>query len=210
MARYLGSRCKLCRRVGGKLFLKGTKCYSNCPLAKKTRQKLPGQHGGARQSKLSIYGLRFLEKQKARYLSGINERQFRRLFRQAEKMKGMTGENFLRFLELRLDNVVYRLGFGASKAQARQLVLHGHIAVNGLKVTIPSFILRAGDYIELRTKVQDNIFVKQALEEAGKRPLPSWLQYEPESFKGKVISLPERSETSYPVNEQLIVELYSR
>jgi len=210
MSRYLGGKCRLCRRIGEKLFLKGTKCYNSCTLAKKTRQKLPGEHGKTRQSKLSVYGVRFLEKQKARYLAGINERQFRRLFRKAEKMKGMTGENFLRLLELRLDNVVYRLGFSSSKAQARQLVLHGHIAVNGRKVTVPSYILRAGDNVELRTKVRDNIFVKQALEEVGKRPLPSWLKYEPENFAGKVISLPERAEISYPVNEQLIVELYSR
>ncbi len=210
MVRYLGARCRLCRRVGEKLFLKGTKCYSNCALAKKARQKTPGQHGGGRQGKSSVYGLRFLEKQKTRYLAGVNERQFRRLFERAEKMKGMTGENFLRLLELRLDNVVYRLGFGASKAQARQFVLHGYFAVNGRKVTIPSFILDAGDNIELREKVKDNVFVKQALEEASKKSLPSWLQYEPEHFKGKVVSLPERSEISYPVNEQLVVELYSR
>lgn len=210
MARYLGARCRLCRRIGEKLFLKGTKCYSNCSLGKKTRQKLPGQHGQAKQRKLSVYGLRFLEKQKARYLAGINERQFHRLFREAERMKGLTGENFLRLLELRLDNVVYRLGFSSSKAQARQLVLHGHITVNGRKVTVPSYILRTGDRITLQTKMRNNTFVQQALEEAGKRTLPSWLQHELENFTGKVISLPERSEISYPVSEQLIVEFYSR
>lgn len=210
MARYLGGRCRLCRRVGEKLFLKGTKCYNNCILAEKKRQKLPGQHSRTKQTKPSVYGLRFSEKRKARYLAGIGERQFRRLFRQAEKMKGMTGENFLRLLELRLDNVVYRLGFASSKAQARQLILHGHIIVNERKVTIPSFILRKGDNLKLKTKILENVFVKQAIEEATRRPLPSWLKYEPENFKGEILSLPERAEISYPVNEQLIVEFYSR
>lgn len=211
MVRYLGSKCKLCRRLGQKLFLKGEKCQTNCTLAKKTRQKQPGQHGSSRRrGKPSTYGIRLLEKQKARYIAGINERQFRRFFERAEKMKGMTGENFLRLLEMRLDNTVYRLGFGLSKIQARQIILHKHILVNGRRVNVPSYILKVGDTIQLQPKMRSNLLVKHSLEETSKRSLPSWLSCDLENFTGKVISLPSREEISYPVNEQLIVELYSR
>ncbi len=209
MGRYTEPRCRLCRKQGEKLFLKGEKCYNNCILDKKVRQKPPGQHG-LRRTKPSVYGIRLNEKQKARYLAGITERQFRRLFEKAERMKGITGENLLRLLELRLDNVVCRLGFGSSKVQARQLVLHRHVKVNGRTVNIPSYILRPGDSVELGTKLRDNIFVQRALEEASKKSLPSWLVYDASTFSGKVTKLPAREEISYPVNEQLIVELYSR
>lgn len=210
MGHYVGPKCRLCRRIGEKLFLKGEKCNTNCALDEKTRQKPPGQHGELRQRKPSVYKVRFLEKQKLRHIIGSSERQFRRLFAKAEKMKGITGENLLRFLELRLDNVIYRLGFGSSRAQARQFILHEHIKVNERKVNIPSYLLRPGDRIELRPKLQDNIFIQRALEESAKRTLPSWLSYEPEKFTAKILKFPEREEISYPINEQLIVELYSR
>jgi len=208
VARYTEPVCKLCRREGLKLFLKGDRCFTaNCAIEK--RNYPPGQHG-QRRSKPSDYGLQLREKQKMKRLYGIQETQFRNYFEMAERQKGVTGENLVRLLEQRLDNVVHRLGLGASRAQARMLIGHGHILVNGRRVTIPSYLLRAGDVVEVRPASRDREAIAASLEGAKKRRLPSWLEFDAGNFKGTVRSLPSKEEMAIPVQEQLVVALYSK
>ncbi|NMB98001.1 MAG: 30S ribosomal protein S4 [Clostridiaceae bacterium] len=208
MARYTGPSCKLCRREGEKLFLKGDKCYMDkCPVAK--RAYAPGQHGQQRK-KLSEYGMQLREKQKARRFYGVLEKQFRNYFEMANKMKGVTGENLLRLLESRLDNVVYRLGLAASRPEARQLVKHSHITVNGKKVNIPSYLVTPGDVIAVAEGIRNSEKIKIIIENTGNRVVPSWLEFDAENLTGRVVSLPTREEIDLPVKEHLIVELYSK
>lgn len=210
VSRYIGPVCKLCRREGTKLFLKGEKCFTKCILDK--RKEIPGQHGKShRNKKLSEYSKRLREKQKLRRLSSIGERPFRRYFEIASRLKGLTGENLLRLLETRLDNVVHRMGFTTSKAAARQMVLHQHILVNGKKVNVPSYQLKPGDTLVLKEDSRQNPFYQKWWEESQKNlSLPAWLERDPSQFGGKIKNWPMRSEMSFPINEQLIVELYSK
>ena len=209
MARYLGPVCKLCRRENTKLFLKGEKCFKDsCPL--NVRPYVPGEHGRDRRKKLIGYGQQLREKQKVKRYYGLLEKQFKNYFKMAERQKGITGENLLRLLERRLDNTVYRLGFASSRRQARQIVRHGHIRVNGRKVDIPSFLVKVGDEIELVEKMRKNVFVQGSLSLSSGRGIPKWLSLDKENFKGKVISLPERDDVGIEINEHLIVELYSK
>lgn len=206
MARYTGPVCRLCRREGQKLYLKGERCYTDkCAIAR--RGYAPGQHGQNRK-KLSNYGLQLREKQKAKRFYGILETQFRHLFERAEKMPGITGENLLRLLEMRLDNVVYRMGFAASRKEARQLVRHGHFSVNGNKVDIPSYLVSVGDVIKVREKSMSSVKFKERAEIAVN--VPNWVQVNYENLEGKVVSLPTREDIDIPIAEHLIVELYSR
>ncbi len=194
-----------------KLFLKGDRCYSlKCAIEK--RNYPPGDHGqrGQRRSKQSEYGLQLREKQKMKRIYGIQETQFRNYFEMAERQKGITGENLVRLLEQRLDNVVHRLGFGASRAQARMLIVHGHMRVNGRRVTIPAHLVRAGDVVEVAPASRDREAIKIALEGAKKRRVPSWLELDAATFKGTVRSLPGKEEMAIPVQEQLVVALYSK
>jgi len=191
-----------------KLFLKGDRCYSlKCAIEK--RNYPPGDHG-QRRSKPSEYGLQLREKQKMKRIYGIQETQFRNYFEMAERQKGITGENLVRLLEQRLDNVVHRLGFGASRAQARMLIVHGHMRVNGRRVTIPAHLVRAGDVVEVAPASRDREAIKIALEGAKKRRVPSWLELDAATFKGTVRSLPGKEEMAIPVQEQLVVALYSK
>ena len=208
MARYLKSACRLCRREGVKLFLKGSRCYTEkCAIER--RAYAPGQHGQGR-SKLSEYGVQLREKQKAKRLYGLLERQFRGTFHKAESHKGITGEALLVLLERRLDNMVYRLGFCGSRAEARQLVLHGHFLVNNKKVAIPSYLVKPGDQISIREKSRQVPRLLESLEEIERRGLPSWLELDKKNFIGTVKTLPTREELTFPLQEQLIVELYSK
>ena len=208
MARYKDEQCRICRREGQKLFLKGTRCYSDkCSVTR--RNYAPGQHG-QKKTKLSEYGIQLREKQKTKSFYGVGEKQFRGYFEKASKTKGITGENLLTILESRLDNVVYRLGFGTSRAQARQLVTHGNIEVNGKKVDIASYLVKAGDEVAIREIRKDNPIVKANLEAGSVRPIPEWLKLEAEKMSGKVIRLANRDEIDLPVEEHLIVELYSK
>ena len=208
MARYTGSVCRLCRREGVKLFLKGDRCYSSmCAIGK--RPTPPGEHGQARQRKQSEYGLQLREKQKAKRIYGVLETQFRRYFEQAERQKGVTGDNLLVLLERRLDNVVYRLGFGKSRAQARQLVRHGHVRVNGKKVDIPSYLVDVNDVITIREKSAEAEHFK-AMREGTGRTLPKWMTLDAENLKATIIAMPQREDIDLTIQEQLIVELYSR
>lgn len=208
MARYTGPVCKLCRREGEKLFLKGDKCYSEkCPV--NNRNFAPGQHGKGRK-KTSEYGLQLRAKQKARRYYGVLEGQFYHYFEIAERKSGVTGENLLRILESRLDNVVYRLGWASSRAEARQLVVHGHFTVNGKKTDIPSYLLKAGDVISIKANSRESAKIKEVLEANGSRPVPQWLDLNRETLECKVVNLPEREEIDAPVQEQLIVEFYSK
>ena len=208
MARYKDEQCRICRREGQKLFLKGTRCYSDkCSVTR--RNYAPGQHG-QKKTKLSEYGIQLREKQKTKSFYGVGEKQFRGYFEKASKTKGITGENLLTILESRLDNVVYRLGFGTSRAQARQLVTHGNIQVNGKKVDIASYLVKAGDEVAIREIRKDNPIVKANLEAGSVRPIPEWLKLEAEKMSGKVIRLANRDEIDLPVEEHLIVELYSK
>ncbi|MBQ2296717.1 MAG: 30S ribosomal protein S4 [Clostridia bacterium] len=208
MARYTGSVCKLCRREGEKLFLKGERCYSDkCSVSR--RNYVPGQHGKGRK-KISEYGLQLRMKQKARRYYGILEGQFHHYFEMAERKQGVTGENLLRILESRLDNVVYRLGWASSRAEARQLVVHGHFLVNGKKVDIPSYLLRAGEVVAVSAKSKDSTKVQAVLEANSGRPVPAWLDLNREALEAKVVNLPAREEIDTPVEEQLIVEFYSK
>ncbi|RMG48169.1 MAG: 30S ribosomal protein S4 [Acidobacteria bacterium] len=210
MGRYTGPVCRLCRREGMQLFLKGERCFKD-KCAVKRRQYPPGQHaGGRRRRKLQGYGLQLREKQKVKRIYGVLERQFRFYFKKAAAKKGVTGENLLCTLERRLDNVVYRLGFAASRAQARQLVNHGHFLVNGRKVDIPSFQVRAGDVVELRESSRKNVMVQANLDTAQGRGIPAWLELDAASFKGTVKALPKREDITMPIQENLIVELYSK
>ena len=208
MARYTDPVCRLCRREGMKLFLKGDRCFKDkCAIER--RNYAPGQHG-RRRSKVLGYGIQLREKQKVKRIYGLLERQFRTYFSRAERGNGITGENLLRQLELRLDNVVYSLGFASSRAQARQLVRHGHIEVNGKKINIPSYQVRKGDAIQVREKSRKNEQIRQSVETASGRGVPSWLELNPEQFRGAVMDLPKREDIRLPIQEQLIVELYSK
>jgi small subunit ribosomal protein S4 len=208
MARYIGPVCKLCRREGMKLFLKGDRCYSD-KCAFDRRPYPPGQHGQARV-KFSEYGLRLREKQKVRRIYGALERQFRKYFAGADRMKGVTGENLLSLLERRLDNVVYRLGFAATRAEGRQLVLHGHLLVNGKRVNVPSYLVKIGDKISIREKSRTIPRLKESVEGAERRGQISWLELDKPNFTGTMKTLPVREEITLPISEQLIVEFYSR
>lgn len=209
MARYTGPVCRLCRREGLKLYLKGERCYTpRCGIER--RSYGPGQHGQSRK-KVSQYGIQLREKQKLRRIYGIVEAQFKNYFLEAERQPGVTIEEFIKLLERRLDNVIYRLGFATSRKQARQLINHGHFLVNGRKVDIPSFIVKPGDAIGLKERSRENPFIKQSLEIASKRTLPSWLELDIEGMKGKVVAIPSREEIETPqLREQLIVEYYSK
>ena len=192
-----------------KLFLKGTKCYTEkCPIER--RNFVPGQHGKARRSKLVGYGLQLREKQKVRRIYGVLERQFRNYFRKAAEMKGVTGENLLQLLERRLDNVLYRMGLGSSRAQARQLVLHGHVQVNGRKVNVPSFLVKLGDTVEVRPGRRDHKGIQESLQETAHRAAPPWLEVDSAALRGRVSALPRKDDIALPIQEQLIVELYSK
>lgn len=208
MARYTDPVCRLCRREGMKLFLKGDRCFKDkCAIER--RNYAPGQHG-RRRSKVLGYGLQLREKQKVKRMYGLLEGQFRLYFREAARRGGITGENLLRQLELRLDNVVYSLGFAASRAQARQLVRHGHIEVNGRKLNIPSYQVRKGEQIAVKEKSRKNEQIRQSIETAAGRGVPVWLQLNAEQFQGSVVDLPKREDIRLPIQENLIVELYSK
>ena len=209
MARYTGAVCRLCRREGTKLFLKGTKCMSDrCPIEK--RNFPPGQHGKDRKAKIVGYGLQLHEKQKAKRIYFTLEGQFREYYEKASRSQGVTGELLIQQLERRLDNVAYRLGFAISRRQARQIVRHGHIQVNGKKVNIPSYQVNAGDEIALRDGAKKLVIVEQATQYAASNPIPAWLEVNFENLSGRVLSLPKRKDVALPINEQLIVELYSK
>lgn len=208
MARYRGSVCRLCRRENLKLFLKGDRCYSDkCGFDR--RGYPPGQHG-QRRSKFSDYGIQLREKQKVKRLYGLSEKQFRMVFQKADRKKGITGTNLLVLLETRLDNVVYKMGFANSRTQGRHFVRHGHFQVNGRRVDIPSFIVKPEDIIEVREKSKKIQMINDALDAIVRRGLPQWLDVEKESYKGTVKALPIRDDITMPVQEQLIVELYSK
>jgi small subunit ribosomal protein S4 len=208
MPRYTESVCRLCRREGMKLFLTGDRCYKHkCPIER--RNYPPGQHG-RRRSKLLGYGIQLREKQKVKRIYGLLERPFRLTFQRAERRKGITGANLLQELERRLDNVVYSLGFAASRAQARQLVRHGHVTVSGRKVTIPSYRVSKGHVIAIKDKSRSNEQIKASVETARARGVPNWLDLSPETFSGTVVELPNREDIKLPIQEQLIVELYSK
>jgi small subunit ribosomal protein S4 len=209
MGRYTGPRCRLCRREGEKLFLKGERCFTD-KCAFERRKYPPGFHGPTAKRKLSIYGLQLREKQKAKRIYGISEGQFRRYFEIARKMPGNTGENLLSLLERRLDNVVYHLGFAISRPAARQLVTHGHILVNGKKVNIPSYLVCEGDVITLKEKMRNNLFVRQSYDKKDPPRVPKWLSLNKENFEGKVLRLPKKEDVSHPIKESLIVEFYSK
>lgn len=210
MARYRGSVCKLCRREGIKLFLKSERCYTDkCGIVR--RNYPPGQHGQGRMKKQSVYAQQLREKQKIRRLYGVLESQFRGYFQKAAHVKGITGDNLLQLLERRLDNAVQRMGFAGSKKEARQFVRHGHMLVNGKKVNIPSYLLKAGDVVEVREKSRGMAQITQNLATLEKRGFPSWLQMNTAAYQGTVVSLPTRDECTLPtVQEQLVVELYSK
>ncbi|MEO7146212.1 MAG: 30S ribosomal protein S4 [Bryobacteraceae bacterium] len=210
MARYLGPVCRLCRREGMKLFLKGERCHTEkCAIEK--RNFPPGQHGKDRKPKIVGYGLQLREKQKARRYYQILEGQFRNLFEKASRMKGITGETLLNMIERRLDNVIYRMGFGTSRSQARQLVRHGHINVNGRKVNIPSFQVKPNDIIEVREKSKQNVTILAARDATAHSPSPNWLEVDRDKLSGRVIAQPKREDlVQIQLNEQLIVELYSK
>jgi small subunit ribosomal protein S4 len=208
MARYTEAVCRLCRREGEKLYLKGERCYTGkCGVGK--RSYAPGQHGQDRK-KISEYGLQLREKQKLRRIYGVLERQFSGYFTLAERKKGITGQNLLQILETRLDNVVYRLGFGSSRKEARQLVLHAHFLVNEKKVNIPSFLLKPGDIITIKESSLASLKMKENLDDAGSRLVPEWLELDLTNHCGKVKAVPTREQIDIPVKEHLIVELYSR
>ena len=210
MARYTDPVCRLCRREGMKLFLKGTKCFSDkCPIEK--RNFAPGQHGKDRKAKIVGYGLQLREKQKVKRTYGLLERQFRNYFEKAERVKGPTGENLIIMLERRLDNVVWRAGLASSRSQARQLVLHGHVRISGKKVNIPSYQINVGEEIAIKEKMHQNAMVLEARNVAQSQNSVPWLEQDREQFKAKVVALPRREDVQTPpINEQLIVELYSK
>lgn len=208
MSRYIGAVCRVCRRAGEKLFFKGDRCFTEkCGVER--RKYPPGQHGQSR-GKLSDYGVQLMEKQKVRKPYGLVETQFRRYFHEAERRKGITGETLLQLLECRLDNVVYKMGFSANRRQARQLISHGHFMVNGKPVNIPSYIVKAGDVLEVRESSRDIQSIQENMAKAEHRGLPTWLEMDAANFKGKVLHVPSREEIQLPVQEQLIVELYSK
>ncbi len=209
MARYVGPVCRLCRREGMKLFLKGERCYhEKCAIER--RNVPPGHHGKGRKAKLQGYGLQLREKQRVKRMYGVLERQFRRYFHEADRRRGITGETLLQLLESRLDNVVYRLGFAVSRSQARQLVRHGHFVVNDRRADIPSFGLRAGDRVSVKASSVNNPAIAYAQEEVKGRGIPEWLDLDAASRSGRLMAVPTREQLNLPVQEQLIVELYSK
>lgn len=209
MARYIGAVCRQCRREKSKLFLKGDRCYSDkCSFER--RSFPPGQHGQARMRKESDYSIQLREKQKVRRIYVMLENQFRKYFENAEKAKGVTGENLLIFLERRLDNTLFRLGFSSSRTQGRQLVKHNHVLVNGKRVNIPSYLVSVNDVISLREKSRKIESINDSLAAVARRGVPSWLELDQNTYTGKVKSLPVRQEITMPIQEQLIVELYSK
>ena len=208
MARYKDEQCRRCRREGQKLFLKGERCYTDkCSISR--RNYAPGEHGQKR-AKLSEYGTQLREKQKTKAYYGVGEKQFRKYFEMASNKKGVTGENLLQILESRLDNVVYRLGFASSRAQARQFVNHSQFDVNGKKCDIPSYLVKPGDVISVREIKKDNATIKANVEENANRPTPDWLERDLDNLTGKVVRLASREDIDLPVEEHLIVELYSK
>jgi small subunit ribosomal protein S4 len=209
LARYTDPVCRLCRREGMKLFLKGSKCFTDkCPIEK--RNFAPGQHGKDRKAKIVGYGLQLREKQKAKRIYFTQEGQFRNYFEKAARTKGVTGELLLQQLERRLDTVVYRIGLGMSRRQSRQLVRHGHVAVNGKKVNIPSYQVSVGEEISIREGSRKLVLLEQSKEFAAHQNAPTWLEIDRDNYKGRVLALPKREDIQLPVNEQLIVELYSK
>ncbi len=209
MARYTGPKCRVCRREGSKLFLKGERCYgSKCAFD--NRAYPPGQHGQSRRGRISDYGIQLREKQKVRATYGVLERQFRRYFKLADRKRGITGETLLQLLERRLDNVVFRMGFAVNRDEARQLVRHNHFRVNGRKVNIPSAFVRAGDVVEVKETSRKVARILGALEFVDRRGIPSWIELDRDSFKGTVKALPTRQDIDQDINEQLVVELYSK
>ena len=208
MSRYKDEQCRICRREGQKLFLKGSRCYSDkCSVTR--RNYAPGEHGQGKK-KLSEYCTQLREKQKTKSFYGVGEKQFRKYFEMAESKKGITGENLLQILESRLDNVIYRVGFGSSRAQARQLVNHGHFDVNGVKTDIPSYLVKPGDVITVRENKKDSKTLKENVEANNARPIPEWLEKNNEKLEAKVLRLAAREDVDLPVEEHLIVELYSK
>lgn len=209
MARYTEASCRLCRRENLKMFLKGDRCYSD-KCAFERRSYGPGQHGQNRFRKMSDYAIQLREKQKVKYMYGMLEGQFRNFFHKAEQTKGVTGDHLLMMLERRLDNTIYRLGFASSRDQARQLVRHNHFLVNGRKVNVPSFQVSVDDVISLKEKSRTNEVIVDNMEGAARRGIPSWLELDASNFQGTVKALPNREEVTMPIQEQLIVELYSK
>jgi small subunit ribosomal protein S4 len=208
LARYTEAKCRICRREGAKLFLKGDRCYTD-KCAYERRPYAPGQHGRIRK-KMSDYAVQLREKQKTRKMYGILEQQFRDYFHRADMKKGVTGENLLSSLERRLDNTIYRLGFATSRNQARQLVRHGLFTLNGRRVNIPSLQVKIGDVVEVRERNRQSPIILEAQQVIARRGCPAWLEVEGDKLKGKVIALPTREDVQFPINEQLIVELYSK
>ena len=208
MAKYTDAKCRQCRREGGKLFLKGEKCFSDkCPVEK--RAYAPGQHG-QRRGRTSEYGTQLREKQKVRRIYGVLEGQFRRYYHEADRSRGVTGETLLQLLERRLDNIVYRIGFGASRAEARQIVRHNHVLVNGRKVNIPSYLVRAGDVVEVAEKAKSQLRIKASADATESRGYPEWVEVDAKALRGTIKALPVRSDLPAEINESLIVELYSK
>ena len=209
MARYIGPVCRLCRREGMKLFLKGERCYTEkCAIEK--RNFAPGQHGKTRKSKLAGYGVQLREKQKVKRIYGLHERQFRNVFESASQQQGVTGANLLRLLETRLDNIVFRMGFAQSRNQARQIVRHRHVEVNGHVVDVPSYQVRPGDVVEVANKAKAQLRIKAAAEAAEGRGFPEWLEVDAKAMKGTFKTMPARTDLPSTVNESLIIELYSK
>jgi len=208
LARYTDASCRICRRENSKLFLKGDRCYGD-KCAFERRSYPPGQHG-QRRSKISDYGIQLREKQKVKRMYGLLEKQFRSYFEKAESQKGITGINLLILLERRMDNIVYRLGFATSRNQARQLVRHNHFLVNGRKVDIPAYLVKPGDKVTLKEKSRKIGLILESMETVARRGVPSWLEMDKDNFSGQVLSLPTREELTMPIQEQLIVELYSK
>ncbi len=209
MARYTGSSCRLCRRENLKLFIKGDRCYGD-KCAFERRPYAPGQHGQRRGGKYSDYRLQLREKQKVKRIYGALERQFQRYYYHAEKKKGITGTNLLMFLECRLDNIVYRMGFASSRKQARQLVRHNHFQVNNEKVNIPSYQVRVGDIVSVKEGSRNVQVILDSMETVVRRGIPNWIEIEKDSFRGTLKSIPKREDLTMPIQEQLIVELYSK
>jgi len=209
LARYTGASCRLCRRENLKLFLKGDRCYGD-KCAFERRPYAPGQHGQRRSGKISDYQLQLREKQKVKRIYGVLEKQFRKYYTNAEKKKGITGTNLLILLECRLDNIVYRMGFASSRNQARQLIKHNHFLVNKRKVNIPSFQVKVGDVIEIREGSRKVPLLLEAMETVVRRGIPNWMEIEKEHFRGTLKSVPNREDLTMPIQEQLIIELYSK
>jgi small subunit ribosomal protein S4 len=210
MARYCDAVCRLCRREGMKLYLKGERCFKEKCSFETRKGKIPGQHGAAKTKKPTGYALQLREKQKVKRIYGVLEKQFSLYFERADSKKGVTGHNLLAFLECRLDNVVFRLGFASSRTAARQMVLHGHVKVDGKRVDIPSFQTKTGQTIDLAEKCKTNDFVKSSLETAVAREIPKWLTLDAGNFRGSINAIPTREDVPLDINEQLIVELYSK